>query len=168
MLKSLLGQFNEVDRIRVVFWPEWDDSLTHHPLARKLDEAYGARVYEKLKDKPLPVDYIAAVMHALTMTRRLDPLNFRRPSVDFYGFSTTSLSTYGSSNLVAEHKKQHGEDAKYDLHSLAKRKAMLKMIGMATNGVGGGYVLGSCDVVNWFTIGNYKRKKFAAEISEWD
>lgn len=169
LLKSLLGQFTEVDVIRVVFWPEWDDSLTHHPLARKLcNDTEKRRIEAELGAKPLAADYIAEVMHALTKTRRLDPWDFHRPVVDFYGFATTTLSAYGRSSLVEEHKRVNGQDAKYDLHSLAKRSAMRKEIGFATNASGGGYVVSCCDDITWYTIANYKRKQFAAEISEWD
>lgn len=154
--------------IRVVFWPEWDESLTHHPLARKLVGDVETRaVQKKMGGKPLSADYIATVMHALTKTRRLDPWDFRRPRVDYYGFSTTILSTYGKSMLVEEHKKHHG-DAEYDLHSLAKHWTMRKEIGFVTNSAGGGFVTGSCDEVSWFTIDNYKRKEFKSEINEWD
>lgn len=158
-----------MDVIRVVFWPEWDDSLTHHPLARKLgNDDESRRIQAALKDKPLPVDYMAQLMHALTKTRRVDPFEWRRPSVDFYGFGQTVLSVYGNSQLVAEHKKAFGDDASYNLHTLAKHRAMRKEIGMAVSAGGGGFVLGSCDEVTWYTLANYKRKRFQAEITEWD
>lgn len=154
--------------IRVVFWPDWDDSLTHHPLARKLvNDTEAARIKAEVGSKPLHVDYISEVMHALTKTRRLDPFDFRRPRVDFYGFGTTTLSAYGKSALVEDHKK-HNPNEKYDLHSLAKRSAIRKEIGYATNQSGGGFVYGCCDEVNWYTLGNYERKKFKSEITEWD
>lgn len=163
-----MGQFTEVDVIRVVFWPEWEDTLAHHPQGRKLLSDDKARsIEDKMGGKPLSADYIATVMHGLTKTRRLDPWDFRRPRVDFYGFSTTALSTYGKSTLVEEHVKLRG-NAKYDLHTLAKYWTMRKVIGYAYNTAGEGFVTSSCEEINWFTIGNYERKKFKSEINEWD
>lgn len=168
-MNSLVGQFNEANTLRIVFWDGWDCSLANHPLARK---SYTDEEAAKLRaDNPvraLHVDDVASNLYKFTRTRRTKMLDMHRPRVEVYGLGAVELSTHGHSPLVDEYKAAN-PGKKIDLHTIAKTKAMRCEIGLAM--FPGGekpILLGPCFDITWFTLGNYKRKEFTAEICEWD
>lgn len=85
-----------------------------------------------------------------------------------YGLGAVQLSTHGISTLVDEYKAAN-PGKMFDLHTVAKLKAMRCEISMAMPSNGGRPILLSPILdITWFTLNNYKRKQFEAEISEWD
>lgn len=162
MLGSLMGQFNEASVLRVVLWDGWDRSL----LSRSAREpaAHG----HEAAHAPLYADDAAEILHAFTRTRRSRVWEMHRPRVEFYGLGAVRLAPRDRSPLVDAYREQHpGEKA--DLHQIVMRHVVRQEIGLAIPPDGGRpIVLGPCVDVKWFTLNNYRRKNFAAEISEWD
>lgn len=131
-----------------------------------MSDAAAEDMVKKHTGKPLFVDDVAHIGYALTRTRRSKIFDVHRPRVEFYGLGAITLSDYGRSKLVEEHKKANN-GKRPNLHDLVKLHAMRIDIGMAAVG-GQSVILGACGDIKWFTLNNYKRQGFASEITEWD
>jgi len=130
---------------------------------------------------PFHVDDISAVLKAF-MKCRIYPEKHvfttglpDRPRVTVYGFGALKLSEYkevtGRSAHVVERFTANNPNATVpDLHTLAKRNAISGEIGVASSGTGIKFMYGTCDEVQWKTIGNYTRNlhERKAEIDEYD
>lgn len=170
-----MGQFSTAESLKIVFWPEWDDSFLQNPLAKAYEiERQGSHIVGEFnRQAPLFVDHIAEVLRSFCYARNA-LLGGSAPLVSVYGFGNVPLTNEHQgkniSDLVTQHYKTHPNGPAPDLHRLAKAVVSAKMISVAMSmGRKQSIHLGSCPV-KWYTMSSYENNlsNRKAEIDEFD
>lgn len=182
---SLVGQFGTARNIKVIFWPDWDNSI---PAVNQIGDINAID-----KDEPMFLDVVANVLKSACY----GPGACAKPLVTIYGLETVKLCdttlayqrsdgpespvdlkkppTTLESPIAAKFRKAYPNKDPDDLHSIVRQQVggQLEVITMFKQGADGSAqgmrILGSCHV-QFKTIEEYlgSLSKGNGEISEWD
>lgn len=165
--------------MKIVFWSEWDHSVATLGEARRvLCPDFSPPNIKVDRTRPLSADTMGILVnlckgtrHPTEYMRRAPRAHEHTPHIKFYGISSLKLAETKRSMLVRQFQELNPNLAVPDLHTLVKLEALRSetyIVRAMPATQGRQVLLLSCPDVKLYTIGNYKRQRNEAEISQWD